>query len=175
MLYSISRIVGWSARLLTLASTSNPQRSVTRFLWLSQFLDHAPPVIEGDDMGTSFLSCGAVVAAAVVLNITAPESLSAVTGYPRAFTEAVCSEMTRRKLWDAEDINLFKLFVQSTPTDWSEATMWLHDLANVFWDVVYSRDAHIALESLRERTLYGGKLQDWLDIDARNVFHLSRR
>jgi hypothetical protein len=41
------------------------------------------------------------------------------------------------------------------------------------WDSVWSYQAQIALESLRQRVLFGGEVQQWVDADAVGFFNLG--
>jgi hypothetical protein len=50
--------------------------------------------------------------------------------------------------------------------------MVLNDAMESVWWVVESREARIALESLRRGVLFGGEAQRWLDDDAACFFDL---
>jgi hypothetical protein len=161
----------------TLASTSNPLEPVMPLpeatCWLRELFTRQPAYIPGDNLGTCFSSYAAVVLSAIAVGADSPVILAPVTSYPAPFVAAVCNSMRRHNLWTIENVAALKSLLKKTPTDWTELQVGLCDAMECIWDVVWTPEAYIALESLRQGVLFGGEAQRWLDQDALELFQLT--
>jgi hypothetical protein len=63
--------------------------------------------------------------------------------------------------------------LRKAPEDWKLVQECLRDALESLWDSVWSYQAQIALESLRQRVLFGGEVQQWVDADAVGFFNLG--
>jgi hypothetical protein len=160
----------------TLASTSNPLEPIIppteASAWLHEYFRREPAYVVGDDLATCFHSCGAVILTALVLGTDSSASLADLTSYPPPFIAAVISQMQAKELWSAAQVAALMKTLRETPNDWQCLKDDLNDVTEQFWDVVWTPEAQIALESLRQRVLFGGEAQRWMDKDAAEFFEL---
>ena len=61
--------------------------------------------------------------------------------------------------------------MKETPDAWEAIHEQFKSVTAVFWDEVWSLESQVALESLRQRVLFGGNPQRWLDTEA--LFHFG--
>jgi hypothetical protein len=161
----------------TTASTLDPLKPfmllTEAIQWLHNFFDHEPPFVPGDDLGTCFCSYAAVMLSALVVGTESPVILAGVTSYPAPFVAAVLNSMRPANAWGLESVLALKTLLKETPTDWVETQVVLNDAMEGVWHAVCTPGAQIALESLRQRVLFGGETQRWLDADAVEFFDLA--
>ena len=141
--------------------------------WLHEYFDHEPACIPGDDRGTCFCSVAAVMLSAIVIGTDSPVILAGVTSYPAPFVAAVLNCMKRDDLWSLENVVALKAQLKETPSDWAELQVALNDAMEGVWDAVATPGAETALESLRQRVLFGGNTQDWLDDESLEFFDVA--
>jgi hypothetical protein len=48
----------------------------------------------------------------------------------------------------------------------------VQSVGNIFWDVNWSPETEFALEALRQRIIFGGDFQNWIDTSALEYFGL---
>jgi hypothetical protein len=163
--------------LSTLASTSSPLSPIMPLTegtdWLREYFNRAPAFVVGDDLGTCYCSCTAVILSALVLGTDSPEILAGVTSYPPSFVAAVCGEMKSKKLWSLPLLGDLVGCLRKVPTDFKHVQQDLNDVMESVWDAIWTPEAYVSLESLRQRVLYGGETQRWVDQDALDFFHLA--
>jgi hypothetical protein len=160
----------------TLAPTSNPREPIMLLIeantWLREYFRREPAYVVGDDLATCFHSIGAVILTALVLGTNSLAILADVTSFPTPFIAAVVSQMQAKGLWSAAQVAAITKTLRETPDDWQCLNDDLHDVTEQFWDAVWTPEAQIALESLRQRVLFGGEAQRWMDKDAADFFEL---
>jgi hypothetical protein len=110
---------------------------------------------------------------AIVIGTDSPVILAGVTSYPAPFVAAVLNCMKRDDLWSLENVVALKAQLKETPSDWAELQVALNDAMEGVWDAVATPGAETALESLRQRVLFGGNTQDWLDDESLEFFDVA--
>lgn len=163
--------------LSTLATTTNPLSPIMPMAqgaaWLREYFNHAPTFLAGDDLGTCSCSCAAVILGALVLGTDSPEILAGVTSYPAPFIAAVCKEMKSKNLWFLPHVGDLAGCLRRIPNDWKHLQEDLNELMEWVWNASWTPEAYIALESLRQRVMFGGATQNWVDEAALAFFHLA--
>jgi hypothetical protein len=114
-----------------------------------------------------------VILAALVLGTDSPAVLADVTQYPAPFVAAVCKEMMSKNLWFLPHVGDLAGCLRKVPNDWKHLQEDLNELMEWIWNAIWTPEAYIALESLRQRVLYGGEVQRWVDQDALEFFQVA--
>jgi hypothetical protein len=156
--------------LSTPVRTSNPLEPLMPIAdaahWLYEYFNDEVACMTGDDLAACFSS-------ALVLGTESSTILAKVTSFPGPFIAAVCSEMNSKQLWHLPQAGDLAARVRKAPHDWHQLQDDLNDWTEVVWRSIWTPEAYIALESLRQRTLFGGVIQDWTDKDALEYFNLA--
>jgi hypothetical protein len=131
-------------------------------LSLEEFYMVAGAYVEGDDLATTFTSCGAVLLAAVLIETRSPEIVANVTGFPVSFVERVLWGMEAGKhcfsLQFADLITVVHLHRE----DFKKMEDTLNALMETYW-VKAEAQLCDALVILRGGHLFGGERQWWAD------------
>ena len=160
----------------TLASTLHPlslrNQPGCASDWLRRFFQHQHAYLPSDDLATCFWSCSAVIMTALVLQTRNATTIGAISGFPALFVEAVMNAIIGEQLWDRETVVASAGNLRSYPEDVRGLRQDLECAMASVWDAIYSPEFYVALESRRQRTLFGGEPQWWLDEDACEYFAL---
>jgi hypothetical protein len=138
----------------------------TDILWLNNYYSERPPVCEGDDLGTTYESVGSVLLAAVLTGTRSTCELVVLTSLPFNLVRVVMTKMEVHDLWQSEGIADLERTLCEQRENVSEVDSLLRCILDEFWNAFWEPGATDALTTLRERRLFGGKMQTWTDEDA---------
>lgn len=138
----------------------------TDILWLNDYYAAHPPVCEGDDLGTTYDSVGSVLMAAVLTGTRSACELAVLTSLPYHFVRVVMAQMEAHGLWKSENLTDFERILRERHENSDEVDSSLRCILDEFWDAFSQPGATDALTTLRERRLFGGRMQTWTDEDA---------
>jgi hypothetical protein len=142
------------------------------YQWMCRFYSARPGICEGDDLGTTAGCVAAVLLAAMLTDIRLPGMLAEMTSLPVKFVEAVLDQTDAHDLWNAGSLIHLNETLLNHREDFAAVESALNWVVEEYWDVFYSSQKVAALMTLRERRLFGGKVQHWTDADAMDVFGL---
>jgi hypothetical protein len=138
----------------------------TDILWLDHYYSERPAVCEGDDLGTTYESVGSVLLAAVLTGTRSACELAVLTSLPFHFVRVVMTQMEGHGLWPSEGVVDLKRTLRERREDPKEIESALRCVVDEFWNAFWQPGATDALTTLRERRLFGGKMQTWIDENA---------
>lgn len=124
----------------------------------------------GDDSTTTYCSVGLLLMAAAVSGSRDHAELAAVTGFLQEFPHAVLDIMDRRKLWETDwflDLSATLMLQESTMDSIIGSSEWAMER---FWSAAWSHNLVVWLEICRARLVFGGLMQDYVDLGFRNEF-----
>lgn len=149
---------------------SNP---LSKIEMLYRFVAACPDFVVGDDLATLSLCVGTVLIASIFLGTKSARVISFVTTYPQLFVAAVFQEFERQDF--ATTDRWLGMVEDSTRVidNVEEMRLSLESVLELFWNGFWTPQAQIALDSLRSRALFGGGLQNWIDIGAAEHFGLE--
>jgi hypothetical protein len=155
--------------VLVPASVIN-KANATDVLWLNNYYSEHPPVCEGDDLGTTYDSVGSVLLLAVLTGTRSACDLAVITALPFHFVRVVMTQMEVHGLWPSEGIADLERTLRDRRENLKEVESSLRCILDEFWNAFWEPGATDALTTLRERRLFGGRMQSWTDEDAVSFF-----
>jgi hypothetical protein len=138
----------------------------TDILWLNNYYSEHSPVCEGDDLGTTYESVGSVLLAAVLAGTRSACDLAVITSLPFQFVWVVTAQMEAHGLWQSENLTALERILRERHENSDEVESSLRCILDEFWNAFWEPGATDALTTLRERRLFGGRMQTWTDEDA---------
>ena len=138
----------------------------TDILWLNNYYSEHSPVCEGDDLGTTYESVGSVLLAAVLTGTRSACDLAVITSLPFQFARVTMVQMEAHGLWQSGGIVDLEGILRERRENLKEVESSLRFVLDEFWNAFWEPGATDALTTLRERRLFGGKMQTWTDEDA---------
>ena len=137
--------------------------SIEAAIWLRRFYSpFSRAEVPGDDLGSTFGLCGAVILASVLTASRSPESLGALTGMPTAFTAVVMGNMDYMNLWQSENFEELCRTIRRDHDDYDEIEDALHGVLEDFWCHSTLPGVTDILPALRGRSLLFGRSQTWI-------------
>jgi hypothetical protein len=130
--------------------------------FLDEFYTVAEAYVEGDDLATTFASCGAVLLAAVLVETRSAEILASVTGFPVSFIERVLWGMEAGKHCFSLQFADFITAVHLHREDFKKMEGTLDALMEAYWAKAEAQWCDV-LVVLRGDHLFGGERQWWID------------
>jgi hypothetical protein len=138
----------------------------TDILWMNNYYSEHPSVCEGDDLGTTYECVGAVLMAAILTGTRSACDLAVLTSLPFQFVRVTIAQMEAHSLWQSEGIADLEGTLRERRENFKEVESSLRRILDEFWNAFWRPGATDALTTLRERRLFGGKMQTWTDEDA---------
>jgi hypothetical protein len=135
-------------------------------LWMKNYYVTNPSECEGDDLGTTYGCVGSVVMAAALTGTRSACELAVLTSLPFHFVRVVMVQMEAHSLWQSENLTDLERILRERREDSDEVDSSLRCILDEFWDAFWTPGATDALTTLRERRLFGGRMQTWTDEDA---------
>jgi hypothetical protein len=142
-------------------------------VWLAQFSAGYPLFVEGDDLGTTFCSSGAVLLMMAALNTGSPSLLAELTGLPVEFTAGVVRCADRKDFRHSECFKDLEQTIRRDPSDHVDIRSSLECALERFWLSADSDWTGGLLCQARRGMLVGGHRQLWVDEERLEEF-LSR-
>jgi hypothetical protein len=128
--------------------------------WLDRFYEVKQTYVERDGPTTTFVSCGAVLLAMIVVGSRSVQTLTNLTGLPAAFVEATLLVADRGAHSLSFSYAELILAVNDHPGDFDPIEHELTCLMSDIWEQM-DKQWPDALNILRSGYLYGGKQQTW--------------
>jgi hypothetical protein len=135
--------------------------------WLNSFHASFPPVQPSDDLGTTFMCCGAVFLTTMVVGTRDRVLLAEATGLPMGFVQLVCDTADEDWFWWSEQIVVLDESLRNNPKDLAGIDAALSGVMEEFWLEVTDETFDVRLQTLRGNKLVGGWEQSW-ESDASN-------
>src|SRR3954471_23893868 len=133
--------------------------------WLRSF--HAHPrnsaEVPGDDLGTTFGHCGAVILGVVLTSTRSPEPLAELIGLPVTFTAVVLANMDYNQLWNSESFHELRRTIHVNPNDHEDIEDALESFLEDFWNESKLPGMEMILPALRGVSLLFGRTQTWIN------------
>jgi hypothetical protein len=130
--------------------------------WLTEFYRECDPHTPDDDTGTTFGCMGAVLLAIALIGSKSPALIAKITDLPQPFVFAICLEMT--PCWSL--LVDLEATLKESSDDVEIVNDALYSTSEQAWEWVYVGPRSVVyLNLLRNRTLVGGKRQDWFDTE----------
>jgi hypothetical protein len=142
-------------------------------VWFAEFSAGYPLFVEGDDLGTTFCSSGAVLLMMAALNTGSPSLLANLTGLPVKFTAGVVHCVDRKDFRHSECFKDLEQTIRRDPSDHADIRSSLECALERFWLSADSSWTGGLLCQARRGMLVGGHRQLWVDEDRLEEF-LSR-
>jgi hypothetical protein len=140
--------------------------------WMCRFYSAKPAICEGDDLGTTGACVAAVLMAATLTGIRLPQRLAEMTRLPFEFVKAVLGQTNAFDLWASRSLVDLDQCLRDDREDFATIEAVMGAVVEEYWSAFYSPEKVAALMTLRERRLFGGKVQHWSDAEAMDVFDL---
>lgn len=139
---------------------------------LKQFYGHDQndAYVEGDDSATTFESIGVVLMASLLSGSRSPVLLAQLTGLPEQFAAEVIRLMNFDDFWHSEDFAELERTFRNKPDDYADvghAQYWV--LVEVWFESRLPRMESV-LEEARQRRIFGGAFQHWIDDEELDAF-----
>jgi hypothetical protein len=129
--------------------------------WLNRYYAVKDAYDKGEDLATTATSCAAVLLASAVAESRSVQTLSALTGFPRAFIEATLLVADSVGHFCSSEQGDLLVAVHHHPDDLDRIEHMLDLAMSLIWEGM-DRNWTYALNMLRARYVYGGKHQPWL-------------
>lgn len=131
--------------------------------WLASFWRFSPPIIEGDALVTTYLSCGAVILTSLVVGSTDFDLVARATSLPPRFVKLVLSSMDEQDVWCLDSVYEFRELLKGAPSDFSCVGSRLGDVIEDFWDFCWTPAVGEELEKFRGGIQVGGFPDTWIN------------
>jgi hypothetical protein len=135
-------------------------------LWMNDYYSTNPSECEGDDLGTTYGCVGSVLMAAALTDSRSACELAVLTSLPYHFVRVVIAQMEAHNLWRFEGTADLERILRERRENSDEVDSSLRRILDEFWGAFWQPGATDALTTLRERRLFGGRMQTWTDEDA---------
>ena len=132
-------------------------------LWFADFSAGYPLFVEGDDLGSTFGSSGAVLLLMAALDTGSPSLLANLTGLPVRFTAGVVHCVDRKDFRHSEYFLDLEQTVRRNPSDHGDIRSSLECALEHFWLSADSSWTGGLLCQARRGMLVGGHRQWWVD------------
>lgn len=142
--------------------------------WLRKFYSDPSSDAEtpGDDLGTTYGLCGAILLAAAHSGSRSPEELAEATGLPLTFVAIAIGIIDYMKLWHSESFNELCRTVRYNSADHPDVLDALHCFLEQYWDPCKFPGMVEILVAFRGAALLFGRTQSWIHADPTE--HLMR-
>jgi hypothetical protein len=130
--------------------------------------------VEGDDLGSTFGSAGAVLLLMAKLETGSPSLLASLSGLPVEFTAGVVQCVDRKGFRHSEYFKDLEQTVRGNPADHAEIRSSLECALEHFWLSANSRWTGGLLCQARRGMLVGGHRQWWIDDERWEAFLAQR-
>jgi hypothetical protein len=138
--------------------------------WLRNFFMQYPPVLEGDNLGTTFLSTGAVLLMAAMVGTQSAVLIALLTGLPKRFIGLIVHSLDRMEFRRFEGFRDLERKIKLDMNDHKEIEDSLRWALESFWMAADAKLTERILEEERHGQLVSGKRQDWVDEDELQTF-----
>jgi hypothetical protein len=132
-------------------------------VWFAEFSAGYPLFVEGDDLGTTFCSSGAVLLMMAALNTGSPSLIANLTGLPVEFTAGVMRCADRKDFRHSAYFLDLEQTVRRNPADHADIRSSLECALERFWLSADSDWTGGLLCQARRGMLVGGHRQWWVD------------
>lgn len=137
--------------------------NATAVAFLLKFYEDRTPYVVADDATTTWESVGALFVTIAVTQTTKLESLTKLTGFPRAFVlNAIAMIEQNSWLLSPDFAELVMSIHDQHGTSFADVNRALESLMSSFWGLSDYHQLSI-LELLREGRVFGGFIQWWTD------------
>lgn len=117
----------------------------------------------GDDSATTLVSIGYILLASALADTRSPAELSAVTGFPDDFSEAVVSVMDEFELWQTDWFTILQYVAHRGKASPEEVKDAFNGATGGFYEVDWPREYFARFEITRARVVIGGETQNYID------------
>lgn len=129
--------------------------------WLSAYCRFDPLFAAEDNLGTTFMSCAAMI---LVVSFTQNDDyrlLAEVIGLPAKFTRLTVELARRFAFYSCEPFLELKRITQTTPTELKMIRESMRCALELYWDRIYTPETIALLDAFRNGELCGGEIQTW--------------
>lgn len=131
--------------------------------WLRDFWSLDPPTVHADTLGTTYLSCGAVILASLASGSVDPDLVEQATSLPLGYVEFVLSLMLAQNAWSLDSVRDLRRLLRNEPPDFAGIQLALRDATEDFWELCWTPEVHETLEQFRAGCQVGGNSDEWVD------------
>lgn len=131
--------------------------------WVADFCAHYPLAVEGDTLGTTFLSFGAVILSAILAGTRDETELADATRLPAGFVRFVLAMVTELKVSASLDLSDLQRTLLSRRSDLREVKSSLEAAEEQAWNACATPETVPKLIELRAGRQFGGGMDAWVD------------
>ena len=131
--------------------------------WLVNFYSHRPTALEGDALGTTFVSFGATILCATASSTRDESEIADVIQLPVVFVRYVLNMLGEHNLWESVELLDLQRTLATQPNDLTEVGSSLEWAEENIWNACATPDTVAELIALRAGRQVGGGADTWVD------------
>jgi hypothetical protein len=140
--------------------------------WLRRFYAHEKndAYVDGDDPATTFGSIGVILMASLLSGSRSPALFAQLTGLPERFAAEVVRLMNFDGFWNSECFAELERTFRNNADDYADLGDALFCVLEHVWHKSRMPRMEEVLEESRQRWIFGGAVQGWIDQDELDAF-----